>query len=182
MQVEWEKSSVQELDITATDLSTECLIDMLTRIPTLRFLSAGQINGFNDSVTWKTFLLTHCKKVFIFLIKLMVNSQLQFQLQCCNHTFWFSCYHHNFHSDNFWYPRVTNTNYFFGGQSYEDKANMVLFTLNPKHFWFPSVLIIIMVIRQVRVITIYNEESIKITHLEKYLFQKFTCLLLFLLR
>lgn len=54
MQVEWEKSSVQELDITATDLSTECLIDMLTRIPTLRFLSAGQLNGFNDQVlkTW----------------------------------------------------------------------------------------------------------------------------------
>jgi len=50
MQVEWEKSSIQELDITATDLSTECLIDMLTRIPNLRFLSAGQINGFNDSV------------------------------------------------------------------------------------------------------------------------------------
>uniref|UniRef100_A0A0A9WVT6 F-box/LRR-repeat protein 2 n=1 Tax=Lygus hesperus TaxID=30085 RepID=A0A0A9WVT6_LYGHE len=50
MAVEWEKSSVQELDITATDLSTECLIDMLTRIPSLRLLRAGQINGFNDSV------------------------------------------------------------------------------------------------------------------------------------
>lgn len=50
MQVEWEKSSIQELDISATDLSTECLIDMLTRIPSLKFLSAGQINGFNDSV------------------------------------------------------------------------------------------------------------------------------------
>lgn len=50
MQVEWEKSSIQELDVTATDLSTDCLIDMLTRIPNLRFLSAGQINGFNDSV------------------------------------------------------------------------------------------------------------------------------------
>ncbi|XP_063896307.1 F-box/LRR-repeat protein 2 isoform X3 [Helicoverpa armigera] len=50
MQVEWEKSSIQELDVTATDLSTECLIDMLTRIQNLRFLSAGQINGFNDSV------------------------------------------------------------------------------------------------------------------------------------
>lgn len=55
MQVEWEKcSSLQEFDITATDLSTECLQDMLTRMPGLRFLSAGQINGFNDSVlkTW----------------------------------------------------------------------------------------------------------------------------------
>lgn len=50
MQVEWEKTSIQELDITATDLSSECLIDMLTRIPSLRFLRAGQINGFNDSV------------------------------------------------------------------------------------------------------------------------------------
>ncbi|EDW81140.1 F-box/LRR-repeat protein 2 isoform X2 [Drosophila tropicalis] len=50
MQAEWDKCALQELDITATDLSTECLIDMLTRIPTLKFLSAGQINGFNDSV------------------------------------------------------------------------------------------------------------------------------------
>ncbi|KAK7861755.1 hypothetical protein R5R35_002489 [Gryllus longicercus] len=50
MQVEWEKTSLQELDITATDLSTECLIDMLTRIPSLRFLAAGQLNSFNDSV------------------------------------------------------------------------------------------------------------------------------------
>ena len=54
MQVEWEKCNLQELDITATDLSTECLSDMLTRLPGLRFLSAGQLNGFNDHVlkTW----------------------------------------------------------------------------------------------------------------------------------
>lgn len=38
MQVEWEKCSLLELDITATDLSTECLIDMLTRIPALRYI------------------------------------------------------------------------------------------------------------------------------------------------
>ncbi|XP_013100050.1 F-box/LRR-repeat protein fbxl-1 isoform X1 [Stomoxys calcitrans] len=50
MQADWDKCALQELDITATDLSTECLIDMLTRIPNLRFLSAGQINGFNDTV------------------------------------------------------------------------------------------------------------------------------------
>lgn len=50
MQVEWEKCALLELDITATDLSSECLIDLLTRIPALRFLAAGQINGFNDSV------------------------------------------------------------------------------------------------------------------------------------
>lgn len=36
MDVEWEKSSLTELDITGNDLSTECLIDLLTRIPSLR--------------------------------------------------------------------------------------------------------------------------------------------------
>lgn len=51
MQVEWEKTALQELDITATDLSSESLIDMLTRIPNLRFLNAGQLNGFTDSVS-----------------------------------------------------------------------------------------------------------------------------------
>ncbi|OXA45785.1 F-box/LRR-repeat protein 7 [Folsomia candida] len=50
MAVDWEKSQLQELDITATDLSTECLTDLLTRIPALRWLSAGQQDGFNDSV------------------------------------------------------------------------------------------------------------------------------------
>ncbi|XP_026284889.1 F-box/LRR-repeat protein fbxl-1 isoform X3 [Frankliniella occidentalis] len=50
MAVEWEKVSLQELDISATDVSTECLIDLLTRIPNLRFLSAGQLNSFNDTV------------------------------------------------------------------------------------------------------------------------------------
>jgi hypothetical protein len=50
MSVDWNNCTLQELDITATDLSTECLIDLLVRIPALKFLSAGQINGFNDSV------------------------------------------------------------------------------------------------------------------------------------
>lgn len=50
------------------------------------------------------------------------------------------------------------------------KLTWSFFTLNPKHFWFPLVLITIMVIRQVRVITIHNEEIIKMTHLEKNLF------------
>lgn len=49
-EAEWDKSNLQELDISGTDLTSECLIDLLTRIPALRFLSAGQINGFNDSV------------------------------------------------------------------------------------------------------------------------------------
>lgn len=49
-EADWDKSNLQELDISGTDLSTDCLVDLLTRIPALRFLSAGQINGFNDTV------------------------------------------------------------------------------------------------------------------------------------
>jgi len=51
MAVEWEKTQLQELDITATDLSSECLVDLLIRIPALRWLSAGQQDGFNDNVS-----------------------------------------------------------------------------------------------------------------------------------
>ncbi|ROT77137.1 putative F-box/LRR-repeat protein 7 isoform X3 [Penaeus vannamei] len=50
MAAEWEKSAVSELDVTATDLSADCLIDLLTRIPALRWLSAGQLDGFTDAV------------------------------------------------------------------------------------------------------------------------------------
>ncbi|KAF2368644.1 F-box domain [Trinorchestia longiramus] len=54
-EAEWEKSSIQELDITANDLSQDCLIDLLCRIPSLRWLSAGQIDGFTDQVL-KTYM------------------------------------------------------------------------------------------------------------------------------
>ena len=51
MAAEWEKAEqLQELDITATDVSKECLMDVLPRIPAIRWLSAGQLDGFTDSV------------------------------------------------------------------------------------------------------------------------------------
>lgn len=50
MAAEWDKTALQELDITATELSTECLIDLLVRIPPLRYLCAGQQDGFTDQV------------------------------------------------------------------------------------------------------------------------------------
>ena len=53
MAVEWEKTCLQELDITATELSTECLIDVLCRIPALRYLSAGQQDCFTDLVMYE---------------------------------------------------------------------------------------------------------------------------------
>jgi hypothetical protein len=56
-------SIISELDITANDLSTECLIDMLTRIPALKFLSAGQINGFNDNVLKAWMEIGNCRSL-----------------------------------------------------------------------------------------------------------------------
>lgn len=50
MAAEWDKTVLQELDITATELSTECLIDLLIRIPALRYFCAGQQDGFTDQV------------------------------------------------------------------------------------------------------------------------------------
>ena len=48
---EWDKAlSLQELDITATDLSTGVITEVLTRIPALSWLSAGQLDGMNDDV------------------------------------------------------------------------------------------------------------------------------------
>ena len=51
MAAEWEKAEqLQELDITATDVSKECLLDVLPRIPAIRWLAAGQLDGFTDQV------------------------------------------------------------------------------------------------------------------------------------
>ena len=63
---EWEKATcLQELDITATDLSKECLMDVLTRIPSIRWLSIGQQDGMTDSVM-KVFFI---KALFSSLVK-----------------------------------------------------------------------------------------------------------------
>merc|ERR1719361_2080465 len=48
---EWDKAAaLQELDITATDLSSQVITDVLTRVPALAWLSAGQLDGMNDDV------------------------------------------------------------------------------------------------------------------------------------
>lgn len=50
MAVDWEATNLQEVDVSATDLSTECLIELVTRCTNLRYLAAGQQDGFNDLV------------------------------------------------------------------------------------------------------------------------------------
>jgi len=51
MAAEWDKATnLTELDITATDLSKECLMEVLTKIQSIRWLSAGQLDGMTDAV------------------------------------------------------------------------------------------------------------------------------------
>ena len=51
----------QELDITATDLSKECLMEVLTKIQNIRWLSAGQLDGMTDAVL----KVYHSAKIYI---------------------------------------------------------------------------------------------------------------------
>ena len=48
----------RELDITATDLSSQVLTDVLTRIPGLTWLAAGQLDGMTDEVGEIFFVLS----------------------------------------------------------------------------------------------------------------------------
>jgi len=50
MAVEWEQSRIWELDITSTELSEECLMNVLTRIPSFRFLGLGYCEFFTDRI------------------------------------------------------------------------------------------------------------------------------------
>lgn len=50
MDANWERSAIEELNVTATDLSSDCLISVLTRLHSLTWLSAGYQEGFTDQV------------------------------------------------------------------------------------------------------------------------------------
>ncbi|XP_064599717.1 F-box/LRR-repeat protein fbxl-1-like isoform X2 [Liolophura sinensis] len=51
--VPWENSHVSELDLTSTELSTECLMDVLPRMPGFTFLGLGHCEFFNDMILEK---------------------------------------------------------------------------------------------------------------------------------
>jgi hypothetical protein len=48
--VEWESSRIHELDITSTELSSECLLDILCRMPGFTYLGLGYCEFFNDKI------------------------------------------------------------------------------------------------------------------------------------
>uniref|UniRef100_A0A5S6PYS8 F-box domain-containing protein n=1 Tax=Trichuris muris TaxID=70415 RepID=A0A5S6PYS8_TRIMR len=60
---EWEKTSIEELNIAATDVSSECLTSVLTRLPNLRWLSAGVLEHFTDQVLESWMKSGNCSKL-----------------------------------------------------------------------------------------------------------------------
>lgn len=53
MAVPWEQSIIHELDLTSTELSTECLENMLLRMPGFTYLGLGHCEFFSDSILEK---------------------------------------------------------------------------------------------------------------------------------
>ena len=49
--VEWETSRIHELDLASTELSTDCLMDMLCRMPGFTFLGLAYCEFFTDKVS-----------------------------------------------------------------------------------------------------------------------------------
>lgn len=50
MAVPWETSIISELDLTSTELSTECLENILLRMPGFTYLALGYCEFFSDRV------------------------------------------------------------------------------------------------------------------------------------
>ncbi|GMT36962.1 hypothetical protein PFISCL1PPCAC_28259 [Pristionchus fissidentatus] len=48
--VEWEKTRIEELDVKGTELSSDSLVYILSRLPHLRWLDASWLENFNDVV------------------------------------------------------------------------------------------------------------------------------------
>ncbi len=48
--IEAEQTSLEEVDLNSTDLSEQALLDLLCRLPNLKFLSVSNCDGFTDKV------------------------------------------------------------------------------------------------------------------------------------
>ena len=51
METDWENCVLEELDITSTELSKECLLNVLPRMPGFKFLCVGHCDFFDDTVS-----------------------------------------------------------------------------------------------------------------------------------
>lgn len=55
--LEWEKTGIEEMDIRGTELTSETITNLLTRLNYLRWLDASWLENFTDQVNFLTFFV-----------------------------------------------------------------------------------------------------------------------------
>ena len=75
---EWETSSVHELDISSTELTEKCLLDIFDRLPKLTYLAVPNCDGFTTKVL--TLLIDQGKLTNIRAIDLSNTVNLSFEV------------------------------------------------------------------------------------------------------
>jgi hypothetical protein len=53
---EWESSGINELDISSTELTENCFLNIFSRMPKLNYLAVPNCDGFTDRVNSNNFI------------------------------------------------------------------------------------------------------------------------------
>jgi hypothetical protein len=64
----WDLSSINELDISSTELTENCLVNLFTRMPKLNYLAVPNCDGFTDQVDMSS-------RIFLFVFFLLQGSR-----------------------------------------------------------------------------------------------------------
>ena len=59
LEVDWQTSGLNELDISSTELTENCLLDIFRRMPKLSYLAVPHCDGFTDKVKYKIFIICY---------------------------------------------------------------------------------------------------------------------------
>ncbi len=66
LNAEWESSVINELDISSTEITENCLLNIFARMPKLNYLAVPNCDGFTDQVNTYRFLFFSSSFVFLF--------------------------------------------------------------------------------------------------------------------
>ncbi len=80
LSAEWEASSINELDISSTELTENCLLHIFARMPKLNYLAVPNCDGFTDHVDIQTYISAFSHSYFFysrFLINLLIKVNYQ---------------------------------------------------------------------------------------------------------
>jgi hypothetical protein len=70
---EWESCILNELDISSTELSEICLLNILARMPKLSYLAVPNCDGFTDQVNTCSLVFFLLQSQFFFYSRFLIN-------------------------------------------------------------------------------------------------------------